>query len=516
MQAYNTKLYLEQCLNSVLSQTYSDWKFILVDNGCTDGSSRILHDFAEKDNRVQLIRYEENQQGFWHRLIRNFAVGNYLTFIDSDDWWEPDFLERLIVFLNENHLDFAVTGTISYIESTHTHTVLRQLERPCHFSIAQFAQQYPVYWVFPSTVWGSILKMPIYLKSDFSALEGAPYPYGSDTMTMLQYMKQCTNIGIDNSALYHYRIHPQSVTYQYNPRRFDANVACYEQIREFLELHHTFDPPKQEWLKLVHLSSMLVTLNLLKSSALSSNEKLAECARIAEHPLTAVALTNRCNEREQWLSHMWEIVFTSIRRATEISAENLRIVLLRLAPSCAAAISPTSLGLFVRETGLQRSLQEDDREQLTYQILSLILQKQYIKQYDLGQLLCDLLPENSLLHGISDTRFFQEYADICRFILNGMYFNALEQMTGMLFQSKKLYAEEVFLNLYLTVAALVEEIPAFLFGKLRLARFYLNQDRRSECRAIMEELVDMGVDNEDLDALRLDLEKIADNGYNLS
>lgn len=507
MQVYNTKPYLNQCLNNVLSQTYTDWEFILVDNGCTDGGSEILYDFSERDNRVHLVKYEKNQQGFWDHLIREFATGDYLTFIDSDDWWEPCFLERLVVFLNDNDLDLAITGTFTYFENMHIHKTLRQLDRPVCLTQKQFAQQYPIYWAFPSTVWGSVLKMNLYLKSDFSALVKNQYPYGSDTMTMIQYMKQCSRIGIDNSALYHYRIHSKSVSYKYNPRRFDANIAYYEQIKEFLEFHQTFDSPMQEWLNRVLLTSTTVTLGLIRDARITDDEKLAECVRIIGHPLTVVALSNDCNEREKWFSVMWEIVSSVLTEGKRSDSEELHSILRLLSPQCCGVVQAGNLGLFTREPGLLDALQKDDWEQMVCQLMELIVQKRYSKQFDLGQILKALIPAKTPLERMADTRFFREYSDICMLVLSENYSAALDQMTGLLLENKKLYAEEAFLELYLSLSALEEQVPAFLFGKMRLAWLYLKQGKREECQAVADELAEMGLDSEELSELRQALEE---------
>ena len=108
-QAYNTKSYLDQCVSSVLSQTYTDFEYLLLDNGCTDGSSEILEQYAKRDQRIHLIKFEKNQRGQRLTLTNQYATGEYYAVLDSDDWWELDYLERLIGFLECNSLDLAVT-----------------------------------------------------------------------------------------------------------------------------------------------------------------------------------------------------------------------------------------------------------------------------------------------------------------------------------------------------------------------------------------------------------------------
>lgn len=504
LQVYNTKPFLNQCVNSILSQTYNNFECIIADNGSTDGCEEILEAYAKQDQRITLIRYEQNQRINFPQLIQRYGTGEFFTNIDSDDWWEPNYLEHMVKFMEENDLDLAITGTVQYLETHHLDQLLRKLDSPIILTQEQFADKYPIFWTFPSTVWASVQKMSIY-KADFKT--PVQLAYGGDTMHMLEYIKHCTRIGIDSSALYHYRIHPKGMSYQYDPRRFDANIVYYEQIKEFLELHQTFDPSKQEWLKRVHLASMSTTLGMLRDAQVTEEEKLAECARIVKHPLTAVALTNHCDERTQWLCVMWETVFSALTEKGSANQENLYEILHFLSPRCCKAVRIENLALFSREPDLFDALQRDDWDGLVCQLMGLIAQKRYSKQYDLGEMLEDMIPDKTPLKGVTDTRFFREYADICMLILCENYAAALDQMTGLLLEKKKLYTAEQFLELYLSLAALEDQAPAFLFGKLRLAELYLHQDRLKECRAVADELMEIGVDNEELSELRQALEE---------
>lgn len=501
-RVYNTEEFLPQCLESVVNQTYRNFQHLIIDNGCTDGCTEILNDYAKNHSWVKLIRFEKNQYSIDNSKWINTP---YFAVLDSDDWWDPDYLERLISFLEENDLDLAVTGTMQYIQKQGVSQVMRKLAQPVVLTQRQFAQNYPQLWTFPSTAWATIQKTSIYKGTDFSGTLGLAY--GGDTMQILKYIEHCSRIGIDSSALYHYRIHPKGMTYQYDPRRFDANIAIYEQIKNFLETHHTFDAPKQDWLKRVHLSSMAVTLGLLRDAHIPADEKLAECVRIIEHPLTAAALTSDCGEREQWFSVIWEIVFSAMAEETLVDVEKLHSLLRLLAPRCCGAVQAGNPGLFTREPGLLDALRKDDWGQMVRQVMELIVQKRYSKQFDLGQTLGSLIPAKTPLQGMTDTRFFREYSEVCMLVLSEDYSAALEQMTGLLLEQKKLYAKEVFLELYLSLSALEEQVPAFLFGKMQLAWLCLNQGRREECQALADELTEMGLDSEELSELRRALDE---------
>ncbi|EOS62497.1 hypothetical protein C816_04150 [Oscillibacter sp. 1-3] len=508
-QAYNTKPYLEQCISSVLSQTYTNFEYILVDNGCTDGSSELMDAFAARDPRIRLIHYRENQlpRPLRFELAREYAAGAYYAVIDSDDWWDPDYLERLVGFLEENDLDIALTGTASYLEASGRSYILRKLDQRLVLTRAQFAQYYPQVWTFPSTFWGSVIKTGLFQALEYADIAERNYPYGTDTMFMLRYIDSCGRIGIDNSALYHYRIRPSSISSKYSPLRFDGNIAYYEIIESFLKRYQALDSTKQEWLKNVHLHSMAETLEALERSSLSVGEKMRECARITSHPLTPMALTYRDPIRDKW----YDLVRSITRQALTggASAADICAVLKVISPRCCAAAQTECLDLFSREAGLQAALLKDDWDSLSGGIMELIVQRKYTKQYSLGELIHSLAPENSPLRETEDTRYFREYAEICLFILCKNYPAALDRMTERLLRDEPLYRKEFFLQVYLSVSALAGHPEAFVYGKFQMAWLLLEEKRAAECRVLVEELEDMGTSaGEELSELRRKLDMI--------
>ena len=93
---YNAEEYLEQCIDSITGQTYRNIEVILVDDGSTDGSGTICDDYAARDNRIKVI-HQENQ-GLVRTWIRGTkeSRGEYLCYVDSDDWIEADMIEALL------------------------------------------------------------------------------------------------------------------------------------------------------------------------------------------------------------------------------------------------------------------------------------------------------------------------------------------------------------------------------------------------------------------------------------
>ncbi len=107
---YNTREYLERCVNSVLVQTYQDMEIILVDDGSTDGSGEICDGFAERDGRVRVFHKENGGSSSARNLGIENAKGDYVGFVDSDDYVDADMYERLYTAVCEYNVNAAQIG----------------------------------------------------------------------------------------------------------------------------------------------------------------------------------------------------------------------------------------------------------------------------------------------------------------------------------------------------------------------------------------------------------------------
>jgi len=106
---YNVEKYLDRCVNSVINQTYKDLEIILVNDGSPDNCPQMCDEWAQKDNRIKVLHKQNGGlMSAWMAGV-NIATGEYIAFIDSDDWVELDFVEELIrPFLNDKDIDLTV------------------------------------------------------------------------------------------------------------------------------------------------------------------------------------------------------------------------------------------------------------------------------------------------------------------------------------------------------------------------------------------------------------------------
>jgi teichuronic acid biosynthesis glycosyltransferase TuaG len=107
---YNSEQYIRQAIESVLAQTYQNWEMIIVDDCSTDRGFQIALEYAEKYSRIRVYRQEQNGGA---AIARNKAImesrGKYVAFLDSDDLWLPEKLEKQLRFMQENKSDFSFT-----------------------------------------------------------------------------------------------------------------------------------------------------------------------------------------------------------------------------------------------------------------------------------------------------------------------------------------------------------------------------------------------------------------------
>lgn len=126
---YNTELYLKRCINSILNQSFQDIELIIVNDNSTDSSSKIIKDFIDKNNNIIYINNEENR-GVSN--CRNEAIkisrGEYILFVDSDDYLDESMIETMYNEASSNNLDIAICGYFLDYEDGNTQNRIINLD----------------------------------------------------------------------------------------------------------------------------------------------------------------------------------------------------------------------------------------------------------------------------------------------------------------------------------------------------------------------------------------------------
>ena len=206
MLAYNKENEVERAIKSVLGQTEQNVALFIRDNGSTDRTRDICREYAEKDARVRLVRNEVNcrKDGggsfndgcvtrYWTPLPDDI-VGEYVSIIDSDDYLEPDFVEKLYAVANTIKAEIAVSGSSFFDEKGVVFN--KRLPPPvCTRRLSRdsevFRSNLPAMYNTFRTWWGKLFRTDFFMKyydEAWSTISGSEYWWGAfDTLIMLRY-----------------------------------------------------------------------------------------------------------------------------------------------------------------------------------------------------------------------------------------------------------------------------------------------------------------------------------------
>jgi glycosyltransferase involved in cell wall biosynthesis len=238
-QAYNAEKTLRRAIDSILAQTYKNYKIYLCDNGSTDGTKAIVDEYAEKGlvtpfynekNRV----WNEKSNAF-RFLPDNIPDEDYYATLDSDDELFSDFFQTLIDFATENDLDIAA-GNYEVCSTATGETAPRmkhKYETILFTEKEDWEEHFLINFPYFMPIWGKLLRGTV-CRIMTSLYEKAP-PYGGDTLQILAALSVSNRVGCVNKQLMRYYVSSSSVSYTHDPRRKEYPEWLYNTLRDFME-----------------------------------------------------------------------------------------------------------------------------------------------------------------------------------------------------------------------------------------------------------------------------------------
>ena len=292
-QVYNQNpAYLRQSIESVLNQTFRNLELLLLDNGCTDGSSEILSEYAAADPRIRLLRYCSNVPGpRWLFALRDHAVGDYFSLIDSDDWWEPDYLERLAALAESEKADIVCTGTQMHEEGT-GRMPQRKMLRRLVLERAQYPTYFPLWLTFISPCWGKLVQRSLIGMQDADAQFLYPL-FENDIHISLDWLSCCERLCIDDSLLHHCRIRQKSLVHTFHPEMMAGGASICHTLYSFLLSFGQVSLPNRLYIERFYVLRMgRDVVGSVRASSLTPEEQLFQLQKMVELPETQQLLPN--------------------------------------------------------------------------------------------------------------------------------------------------------------------------------------------------------------------------------
>lgn len=226
---YNTERYLNRCIDSVLCQDYDNIEIVLVDDGSTDKSGDICDSYASKDSRIIVIHIPNGGASLARKTGIDSCKGQYVTFVDSDDWVSPYYISTLLQLIDEYGVNVSCCKVCKVKEGDANGVEDR---KTFNSQLLSFDKLMPRF--FKYEFWGFGGK--IYLRSSFDNLDFPVATLSEDYYVMLQLFNKERQMAITGAPLYYYEYHPTSLSHtKLSARAFEEfeNVkAVYDYVRQ--------------------------------------------------------------------------------------------------------------------------------------------------------------------------------------------------------------------------------------------------------------------------------------------
>lgn len=230
--AYNVEKYIEKTLRSIMEQSLKEIEIIVINDGSKDNTLAIIRKLMLEDTRIVLI----NKKNGGVSQARNDGIkrarGEYISFIDGDDWIEKDFFEESYKYGLENNLDMiACDMSLDYIRKNKSKPFFE-------FKTDKIisGKEYLDFYYSNDVVRGvanKIIKKEIFIKNDLFFLENVPS--GEDMNLTIKLGYVTSRIGKINKTYYHYIQYPQSVTKQKTSNKIYPFLKSFDNIKEFIK-----------------------------------------------------------------------------------------------------------------------------------------------------------------------------------------------------------------------------------------------------------------------------------------
>lgn len=293
---YKVEQYLDKCVQSIVDQTYRDLEIILVDDGSPDRCGQMCDAWAEKDSRIRVIHKENGGLSDARNAGMALATGEYIGFVDSDDWLAPDFYRVLIQTMAENHCDIVSCRFLPTTDPVPTLPVSNTLAiqyLDTQESLAELIRDGKLQQV----VWNKLYRREIVCDTPFAV--GKCH---EDEFWSYQVIGQSQKIAIVDYLGYYYFQRPGSIMRQgFSSKRLDAIEAkCLRQqyLQEF------FPMLADMGLSSLHFECIYFGQQAIRSLPASQSRSILQklAVTMIQYPLAKNALRSKKLTHRLWLT----------------------------------------------------------------------------------------------------------------------------------------------------------------------------------------------------------------------
>ena len=221
---YNVVEYFDECIRSVLEQTYKNLEIILIDDGSNDGSEKMCNFFAEKDNRIIVFHQENSGQAVARNRGVSLCKGNYIAFVDSDDVLDKHYIEFLYKALIDTNSDMSVCYYKKFYNKYPMKNQALKVNDYKLYNDEEALEELCYQRIFNSSPYVKLLRRELVI--------GIDYPPGigyEDFATIYKYMARTKKIVVIDNVLYFYRQRENSTMHmKFSRKKIDRILVSNE------------------------------------------------------------------------------------------------------------------------------------------------------------------------------------------------------------------------------------------------------------------------------------------------
>ena len=300
---YNVEKYLPRCVESIINQEYKNLEIILVDDGSPDNSPQICDEYAKKDTRIKVIHKENGGLSDARNAGMKMATGEYVSFIDSDDWIDSKFISLLYEGIKKSGADVAECATRLFDDSDHTLKTRGSKEEKISRSdaLSRLITENGVY----QTVWNKLYKR--------SMIENIPFAVGKyhedDFWTWRIFLK-IDSLYLCEKPMYNYLQRSNSIIgSSYSLKKLDGAQARYERMLGLKGV------PVAEDLAAIAFVNTLIYSMQCSVKYLNKEDKKIALKRIKDYK-SQVSLTSAQYDMMNQKERMWIKLFMLMPKLT--------------------------------------------------------------------------------------------------------------------------------------------------------------------------------------------------------
>lgn len=212
---FNVEPYLFKCIDSIIKQTYDNLQIILINDGSIDNSGKICEEFLKKDKRIEVYHTENRGLVSARKLGLKMAKGKYISFVDADDYIEPNMISELLFEIKKYHVDFVHFGYIEENKGNQKNICnfeegifeLNNIEDRMKFLSNFILNQ----CLITPSIWSKLFKID-FIKKCYQYVPDTQQ-YGEDIICLYRCVFECQRIFLKRKALYHYTIRENSLSH---------------------------------------------------------------------------------------------------------------------------------------------------------------------------------------------------------------------------------------------------------------------------------------------------------------